>query len=223
MPPARQSEYHSGPIITADHPGSLEQLPHRLFIEEGAPDFVSVYLTDDEYSKALQRFILLCVDSAIFERSEDDGSLVLDDEGYPVVWLAMRSVRPARNVWWVIGGARRPGHSPLEDLELNWLRETRTMVGMERFVVLSTHEYIWKDRSQEPIELGCHIRADTYGIALTGPEIRRVASRLEAREYYVNQGLVRFTYRDICGPGHHPMLQVLVEAAKQHAVDLVAG
>src|SRR5438105_3168016 len=118
MPAPRLSEYHSGPIVTANHPGSLEQLPHRLFIEEGAPRFASVYLTDDEYSKALQRFILLCVDSAIFERN-DDGALVCDDEGYPVIWLAMRNVRPARNVWWVIGGARRPGNTPLEDLELN--------------------------------------------------------------------------------------------------------
>ncbi len=191
----------------------MAELP-TVYTEPGSKPIPRVRLDDAPYGLALQRFIGLCTDAMIvgFDFSLDK----------LVAFLAKRKAKPMSS-WWMIGGGRMPGETPSQSIVRCFKSETGLTVDEERFGYLCRNSYIWKDRQQQPQDVGCHMEADTFVVVLTHDEM--AAIRLDKNEY-VDGGLKAFTLSDVnklvcegangvAGQTHQPLLDVFLRCRKQ--------
>lgn len=133
----------------------------RSFVEDGFEPVPRVFLSDTAYGDALRRFCPGCADIVIVDRSAK------------TIHLAERDQLPMQGLWW-IGGAMSPSDSPHASAAANFKRETSLSLGEERFDLAAVMDYQWKDRQQEPQNMGCHMVGYTFTVELTPEELASV-------------------------------------------------
>lgn len=169
----------------------------RLYQEFPGLQLHSELCDDATYAAATRSFVIVCTDAIIYDRADR------------TVYLARRVAKPAMSLAWVIGGRVKMGERRLDAMHRHFLDDTGLDVSPSRFRFLQMSEYMWKDRRQEPQDVGTHHLAYTHGIELS-PEERRYANRcLRPEEYEKALGLRRYTYRDLVDEGTHPVIQDL--------------
>lgn len=174
-----------------------------LYTEEGFPGINKVFLSDDEYARALETFIVACADAMIVDRRAKK------------VYLSKRRAKPMQDTWWVIGGRRAPGVPAREAMQGLFKRETSLMIAPERFEFLALVEYRLKNRQQMPQEKGTHTQGYTFAVELTPEELGQVAANLDPKEYYTELGLRAFSLEEIKNGSHHPAIIALAARALQ--------
>lgn len=151
-------------------------------IEDGYSPIPPLRLNDAEYVRALQTFPVVCTDALIFDRRRR------------TVFLAKRRSKP-KSDYWVIGGRTLAGEDRKESMRRIFKRETNLDISLRRFKYLFSYEYLFKNRQQEPQNIGCHSLIRVFSIAL-GVDEREIVSRcLDGDEY--EGGLREFTRKDL--------------------------
>ncbi len=137
-------------------------------------------LNDAEYEKALRRFIGVCTD------------IVLVHSETRSIYLAWRLQKPNANTYWWMGGGIRPG-TPIERSAAEiFKRETGVSLDPNRLTLAACIDYYWKDRAQEPTDIGCHMIGYTFFFEPVAKEIAAIARSLDANEYDATRGLTIF-------------------------------
>ena len=150
----------------------------RSYIEPGST-IPSVRLSDEEYGRALQRFIPACTD------------VLPIDSAKRVIYLARRRAMPNAS-WWFIGGGTFPHESYPQSAARCFKRETGVDLALDRLTLVADIDYIWKDRAQEPTTIGCHMIGYTFTVEITSEEIAQAAVGLEPTEYHADLGFRAF-------------------------------
>ncbi len=152
------------------------------------------YISEGAYGEVVDNMIIVCADVVIVDRSRE------------VLWLAKRSVRPMRGVWW-IGGRRNKGEFPVEAMMRNFRRETCLDLPEGRFFPFpSMMEYLWQDREQAPQDKGSHNLCNLFMVKLWPAELSLVAGGLTNREYDSEFGLQSFSRGRLVRDGVHPVI-----------------
>ena len=168
----------------------------KTYIEAGYRPIPKVRLEDREYGRALQRFVGVCVDAVSIDRDAR------------VFFLAKRRAKPMRGVWW-IGGGVSAGTLLEEAMAQNFKRETSLLLDADRFRFVCTNQYLWKDREQDPRDVGCHMEGHTFAVELSSEELATAGARLDQNEYDVDFGLQAFNRDRLVIEGAH---QAIVDA-----------
>ncbi len=137
------------------------------------------FMTATAYEEAIRSFIIVCVDAVVI------------DSLRKTFWLIKRSQKPMQGVW-VIGGRRAAGQTPIQAIERVFFRETSLLLGAERFTYVKENEYLWKDREQEPQNVGCHGVVQVFAVELTPQEREHTAANLEKTGYVPGWGLQEY-------------------------------
>lgn len=115
------------------------------FVEEG---FVcrAKRFSDDAYADVLDGIVVCCADCALVSEDWE-------------VLLGKRTDEPAKGFFWVMGGRMTPGDDPRETAKRVLNREIGLDVPrIESIIDLqSTGSYVFRTRSQEPKNHGCHM------------------------------------------------------------------
>ncbi len=144
----------------------MEALP-VLYAEK---NLQGIRLDDSEYARAIQCLVVVCTDIAIVDRSKR------------LIYLAQRSTKPAQSWWWFIGGRVLFGETELASARRCFLRETGINPPEDRFVYYGPpNRYFFKDRQQEPQEVGCDSLCFTFAVDLLQHERDKI--KLDAVEY----------------------------------------
>lgn len=160
-----------------------------------------VYLTDQEYTHAIESFVIPCADAILVDRAAGH------------IYLAKRLSKPMDNTWWMIGGRRKAGVAPRDAMQEIFKRETSLNLPKERFTFAAMAEYLCHNRNQEPQDKGCHTQGYTFALELTAEERAIVAANLDPTEYDPTEGLKAFSVADLSDGSHHPMLRLLAQKA----------
>ena len=173
------------------------------YVEEGFKGMEKVFLTDEEYARAIEAFIVPCVD------------IIIIDPDRTKVYLTYRIAKPIQNKWWFIGGRRAAGIMPREAAQQVFKRETSLEVAPERFLFITIAEYLLKDRAQIPQTKAVHTQGYTYALALTPEERAIVAANVDSKEYDASKGLKAFTQGELKDGSHHPVVVEIASRALQ--------
>lgn len=181
----------------------MAELP-KVYVEPGAEDRLKpVFMTDDVYEQASRSMIIDCTDVLLYDR------------GRRVIWLATRRLKPMSGLW-VIGGRRKPGETPAQSALRCFERETKVKLEPSRLMFLTENEYIWKDRQQEPQDVGCHVVARVFGVLVSdAEELAQMQRGLHPAEYDVEAGLQAFSREGLVRANAHPALIDLYDAARK--------
>lgn len=158
-----------------------------------------LWLSDEEYSRAMSALPIVCTDAVIIER------------GTGLFYLARRRVQPCPD-WWIIGGRVSAGEPFLDAMRRNFLRETGVDVSTERFSMMSIYRFLWATREQAPQTAGSDNLAFTYAVELTPAEREWAAQHLDPTEYDHKIGLRPFTCANLQSAQVHPSLIDLYDA-----------
>lgn len=151
------------------HTAKTAGLPLLTYHEDGFEEIKKVWLTDEEYGRVLQSKVIANVD------------IVLFNEARKIIYLAWRVAKPMVG-WWYMGGNTGNINLPLhQGLQKVLAREIGFTIPEERIALKFIGEYFWKDRAQEPQNLGCHICGLTFAAPITDEEVKEI--RLDPKEY----------------------------------------
>lgn len=151
----------------------------RSYTERGYQPIPLIRLSDDEYGNGLQCFVPACTD------------IVPIDVGQRTIYLAQRASKPMTGWWW-IGGRMDPCEIKEEAVVRRFQQETKLELPQSRFRLVAVFDYRWKDRAQNPQEIGCHMLSYTFTVELTPKELAFVSANLEEKEYDKEAGLFAF-------------------------------
>lgn len=163
-----------------------------LYQGKGRKKIKPEFLPDEVYNAAMRSFVVVCTDAIIINKKEK------------AVYLAKRRIKPMKN-WWVIGGRSFTGELPEESIVRCFERETTLLLAGKRFKMLCINRYLWKDRQQEPQDIGSDNLAYTFAVELTEEEIRAVSMNLN-KEEYEDIGLEKFDLKRLRQEKIHPMI-----------------
>lgn len=162
----------------------MAEMPKRYVEEDGHRPGVQQFVSDELYGQAITAFVIVCTDTAIVD---------MDDK---LLYLAKRQAKPA-NTFWIVGGRMIAGESEAEAVARTFERETRLKVARSRFKYLRNNRYWWRDREQQPQDLGSDGVAYTFTLEASDQEIEFISSNLDWREYDPSFGLQPFSRTDI--------------------------
>lgn len=157
------------------------QVPMHTYIEGGYQEIPSVYLSDEEYARALQCFVPACTDVVPIRNEKR------------TIYLARRKQKPMIDWWWV-GGRMKPNETFLDSAVRCFRRETKLDIDPGRLVLRAVNDYFLKDRQQEPQNVGCHMLGITFSLEITPEELKQ--TRLDENGYEQNE-LDPFTREDL--------------------------
>jgi ADP-ribose pyrophosphatase YjhB (NUDIX family) len=136
------------------------------YTEEGCQPVPSVYLSDEEYGRGLQCFVITCTD------------IIPIDIERKIIYLARRKTKPMKG-WWYFGGKMNPAYTKEESVIRSFKRETGLNLSIDRFKLIGFLDFRWKDREQTPQNIGCHMASYTYVVELTPEEIISASNNLD--------------------------------------------
>jgi len=168
-------------------PPTGKQFPSVLtltFQDNGFKPIPRIRLTDEEYGRALQRFIGPCAD------------IVPIDAHRRVFYLAKRQQKPNPSWWW-IGGGILPGQPIDVSATQCFKRETGIELDPARLTLAANIDYRWENRAQEPTDMGCHMIGYTFLVELTRDELAQAAQHLQPDEYETELGFEAFDRKRI--------------------------
>lgn len=145
-------------------------IPLFTYHEDGFQPIEKVRLNDEEYGRVLQSKVLANTD------------VVFTNSKRRTIYLARRKALPMRGWFWM-GGNRGGINMPLTQGLLAVIEaETKlSTITASRLKLRALIEYFWKDRSQAPQEMGCHMLGLTYSADITDEEARSIT--LDPNEY----------------------------------------
>lgn len=154
----------------------------KLYQESGSEKIpVGGWLSDEIYAKAIEGFVIYDVDTTLINTARK------------TLYLAKRCILPM-NHWWIIGGRVLRLESEVDAIIRIFKGDTGLFISPERFVPVphpnDYHRYQWKDREQEPKDLGSDNVVHNFSLELTDQEIALV--KLNPGEYESSLGLVEF-------------------------------
>lgn len=156
----------------------------RSYVQDSTTVIPTVFLTDEEYGRALQCFVPACTDIVPVNFAER------------LFYLAERQVKPMTGMWW-IGGRMKPGEAIEVAAIRNFKRETQVELAQDRLQLAGIFDYIWKDRAQPPQNIGCHMLGITYVVQLNAEELFLASEHLEKVEYASGSGLRAYSRADL--------------------------
>jgi ADP-ribose pyrophosphatase YjhB (NUDIX family) len=162
-----------------------------FFIEYTEPGFekiAPIFLSDEDYSRALQTFVFATTD------------IVPVEKGGKTIYLAQRKAKPMSGLWW-IGGRMQMSETKEEAAVRNFQRETGLVLDPQRFEFVAVVDTRMKDRAHAPQELGCHSLNYTFTVELTPEEIAFVTEHLDENEYHREFGLRPFNRERLVSEG----------------------
>jgi ADP-ribose pyrophosphatase YjhB (NUDIX family) len=139
----------------------------------------TIRLSDEEYGKALQRFVPACADIVPINRKKR------------LIYLARRKSKPMTGWWWT-GGGMMVYETPKYAAIRNFSRETKFLLPSYRLELVAIMDYLWKDRAQEPQNTPCHMFGYTFTVELTEHELTQASAGLDAQEYEQGIGFQAF-------------------------------
>lgn len=146
------------------------------YVEDPKHQYSSVRLGDKEYGNAIGAFSIVCTDAYIIDKNSKE------------LFLAPRRSMPASGWWWPIGGRSLMGELPEQSVWRCFKRETRLLIEINRFRLISLHHFFFVDRAQEPINVGCSTATYTFIVELTNEERGKIVFD---REEYLEGGSLR--------------------------------
>ncbi|MFA6096513.1 MAG: NUDIX domain-containing protein [Candidatus Paceibacterota bacterium] len=170
----------------------------NLYREKGRTEIERKFLEKEVYNEAMRSFVIVGTDAIILSGEEK------------AIYLAKRRIRPMKD-WWVIGGRSFNGELPEESIVRCFKRETALKIAKKRFNMLCINRYLWKDREQEPQNVGSDNLIYTFTVKLSEEEIKAVSENLN-REEYEDSGLQGFDLERLQEEKIHPMI---ISAYKQ--------
>ncbi len=139
----------------------------ETFIEEGfVPPEKPVYLSDEEYSRALSTFVVGCSDVI----GLCEGKL----------FFAKRKAEPISD-WWMIGGRMQFGETPEKSAARCFKRETGLDFKPEDFKKFAAYIVVLKMRAQEPQNAGAHYITVVHALKVEREQIE--SFKLDKEEY----------------------------------------
>lgn len=163
-----------------------------LYQERGRKKIKHEFLPIEAYSAAMRSFVVVCTDAIIISKKEK------------AIYLAKRKIRPMKD-WWVIGGRSFTGELPEESIVRCFKRETSLKIAKKRFKMLCINRYLWKDREQEPQDVGSDNLAYTFIVELDEKERTAVSKNLNKGEYE-DIDLEKFDLKRLREEKVHPMI-----------------
>lgn len=161
----------------------------RSYTEIGYQPIPGVRLDDTEYARALQRFVPACTDVVVIDRREQ------------LFYLAARTSKPITGWWW-IGGGIQAGMSKEEAAVAGFKREAGLTLSTERLMLVAVNDYRFKDRAQEPQDIGCHMLGYIFAVELSKEE--RASLVLDPNEYQSGSKLKPFDRTGLVTSGVFP-------------------
>ena len=140
----------------------------KVFIENPFHEIEKNFLSEEEYSKAVSRFINVCTD------------IIIINEKRETIFLPKRVVDPMKGLW-VIGGGRLPGEEAPDSAVRCFLRETSLKIDPRRLAPVGIYELIWATRKEEPQDAGKHDLIYTFSLKLSDEELTSI--KLNPEEY----------------------------------------
>lgn len=161
----------------------------ELFVENPSHRIPRLYLSKDEYGRAGQRFIGVCVDAIVINRERRS------------FYLVKRVIKPAKTLWW-LGGGIFPGEPESEGVRRLFREDTGLELPEHRFEYVAMVRCVWQDREQDPQEYGVDHLSYVHIVELTDAELAQV--KLNPREYDVSFGLQEFNRGQLIGAQVYP-------------------
>ncbi len=165
----------------------------RSYTEEGYQPIPKIRLDDEAYGKLLQCCAPMCTDIVVVDRKNQ------------LFWLAKRQTKPLDNWWWMGGRTNAQETKEASALRI-FLRETGLKLEEKQLELVAILDYRFKDRAQEPKDIGSHTVAHVFAVELTEDECRRASSHLEQKEYDFEKGLVAFNRKEIIDSNLFPAI-----------------
>jgi len=165
----------------------------KSYIEPNTSPIPNLRLPDKEYADAIQCLVFGCSDIIPINKSKR------------VVYLSKRISKPAPG-WWFIGGRMQINDNPLQAAARNFERETSLKLPLERFQLNAIFDYLWKDREQEPQNIGCHGIAFTFTVELSDEELAIAGNHLDQKEFQANEGLTEFDREKLIAENVYPSI-----------------
>lgn len=176
--------------VTGTRVSRTKGVPLLTYVEDGFHSIPWIRPNDEEYGRILQGKILANVD------------IVLVNPINQTFYLARRRARPMSGWWWM-GGNTGDINLPLPNVLYKVLeRELGFGILIERMTFRLVGEYFWKDRAQQPHNIGCHMCGLTFSVEVTAEEVSRI--KLDPQEY--EGGLIEFTRADLVREGVYPTI-----------------
>jgi ADP-ribose pyrophosphatase YjhB (NUDIX family) len=150
-----------------------------LYKEAASIVLPRVFLEETAYASALQAFVLVCTDCVFVNRKRRQ------------IYLARRKAKPLSD-WWFIGGRVYAGEGELHAMCRCLERETKLQIDPDRLCFLTMKRYIFKDRQQQPQDIGCDSLCYIFALNVTDEEARLAGANLDPDEYDMSFGLKAF-------------------------------
>ncbi len=170
----------------------------KLYVEDLSHEMPRKFLSDNVYSKAIAAFVIVCTDTVIVDSKQR------------TLFLAKRAVKPMLGLW-VIGSRRIAGETPEDSVRRCFKKETSLDIDKTRFVFATIVECFWKDREQEPQNVGCDDLNYWFTLELTPDERERTSASLDRAEYEKGFGLQEYNRERLVREKAHPALTDLYD------------
>jgi ADP-ribose pyrophosphatase YjhB (NUDIX family) len=142
------------------------------------------FLSDEVYAQAMESFIIVCADTLPVNRAKK------------TVYLAKRKAKPQAD-WYLLGGRMQRGESEVEAAKRNIKRETGLEIATDRLEYIALKRYWWKERQQEPQNMGADTLIFTFALELTQDELAYASAQLDESEYETELGLREFSLEEL--------------------------
>lgn len=172
---------------------NLDRVFLGFYVEDLNHQMPPRLLDNKTYALAMESFVVVCTDAILANRQKG------------IVYLAYRRVKPMQG-WWIIGGKSFAGETPKDSIQRCFKRETSLELPKERFALIGLNRYFWKDRKQEPQNVGSDNLAYTFIVEPTPDEIVIVSQSLDPQEYDRNIGLQKFNLERLISKNVHPVI-----------------
>ncbi len=149
-----------------------------------------IRLSDYDYGRALQSIVPATVDVVVVDRVKE------------LFYLAQRVIKPMEGWWWM-GGRMYPDETPHTAILRKFREETSVSIDPDRLMHAAVFNYRWKDREQEPQDIGCQTIAHVFAYDATDEERERIATGLCTTEYAPTGTLRHFNREELIREGVH--------------------
>ncbi|MEK7609521.1 MAG: NUDIX hydrolase [Patescibacteria group bacterium] len=156
----------------------------KTFTETGFKPFPSPHISDDAYAQCLQSAAIGAADVIPIDRKNR------------TIYLAWRRRKPAQG-WWFFGGRVKASETNASAAIRCFARETKVSLGLDRITHIAVLDYLWKDRAQEPCDMGCHTIGHTFVVELSSDELVVLRHELEPGEYDYEKGIRAFNREEL--------------------------
>ena len=118
-------------------------------------------LPDDAYGQALDRFVISTLDLVVANSAGE-------------ILLGKRAWEPAKDVFWIVGGARDRGESFEETAVRHLKRELGIELEPMRFWEIGFYSLAFAKRRQAPEDHGTHTDSHVYAVQLSDAEVTAI-------------------------------------------------